>query len=565
METSYKAGNGKVQRYLLVTAAVILLTTALLKLIGLAIFEGSIGHDPLCSFLTIRQTLSISVCLELSVALSILTVGPTWVRAGLLAWLATLFVTYRLGLWWVHYNGPCRCAGPLSDWMPGRTGAVRLLTKAAVGYLLAAGYGMVIHGYYARTKGKNRETDQISRGGENPRAKFRAPSAHGLLKWVILPLVLCAKPPTVAADWLHENPALPPFIRVDLEMEGITYSRSRHREPSTNVYRWSASVVLGPETWRIESGMPRNAEEFYFCDGTNVYYSTEIHSNPHDSASPMKTVDFVGANNNVVVIPGTHPMGDFGANLLWLAYCSGSYLQSTNRLLPLPGAEVRHDIESFAVEARTALSDMPPFLPNRIAFHFNKENARRAAESLFPFRSVTPFSPRVSGTNGLLRAVYQVERFTNYSGWTVPSEFTYLQSLAGADLVDSIRYRDSGKLTRISKTAPPKPILENGKPQFVEDTRFRHAQRLVDSLRYWHTNGPLPATNDPTMLAAVQNLANNRPVVGRPAPQFGRLAFMLLLLLITAAPLAFLTIRWRLKRRRVADKQTPTPKDHNEK
>ncbi len=57
------------------------------------------------------------------------------------------------------------------------------------------------------------------------------------------------------------------------------------------------------------------------------------------------------------------------------------------------------------------------------------------------------------------------------------------------------------------------------------------------------------------MLAAVQKLAQNRPVVGRPAPQFGRHAFMLLLLLITAAPLAFLTIHWRLKRRRAADKQ----------
>src|SRR6266542_3725934 len=44
----------------------------------------------------------------------------------------------------------------------------------------------------------------------------------------------------------------------------------------------------------------------------------------------------------------SYPLGHFGVNLPWLAFCSGTYLKREGRLIPLPAALLRHCPDRFA-------------------------------------------------------------------------------------------------------------------------------------------------------------------------------------------------------------------------
>ena len=260
--------------------------------------------------------------------------------------------------------------------------------------------------------------------------------------------------------------------------------------------------------------MPQNATGLWFCDGSNVFYKPDIHYPADLPNSPLLIAKNTGPSKNVVVIPGVHPMGDFGVNLNWRAYCSGNYLQSSNRLLPLLGGEPRHDVKLFGVEDGTVLSTSPPYLPANIEFLVNNANAARAAQSAVVFRSVKRRPIPLRGINGAFAASYEVEQFTNYAGWTLPSVFTYVQTNFPEGLnASGVGYFITGTVIKIGETTTPKPLLEDGKTSFIEDTRFRHPDRLVDSLRYPLTNATLPATNDPAMLEALDQLAKKRPLI----------------------------------------------------
>jgi len=149
---SEKSGKGvnisRVPASLLLVGAAILFVTGTLKLIGLFTSRSEIGPDPLFSFLTIRQLLFVSAALEIGVAFAAIFLRPIRLRACLLAWLATLFAIYRIGLWCVGYNGPCRCAGPIGNWVPGHEGTVSALIRGALFYLLLAGYGVAAYSYF---------------------------------------------------------------------------------------------------------------------------------------------------------------------------------------------------------------------------------------------------------------------------------------------------------------------------------------------------------------------------------------------------------------------------------
>jgi hypothetical protein len=302
------------------------------------------------------------------------------------------------------------------------------------------------------------------------------------------------------------------FIKVDLSMQGVTYGHDKDGNSVTNARQWTASVIIGSNTWRMESEFAVNASDFRYCDGTNVFSATDIHSLP-EGQQVFKAANSVGPNRNVVVIPGTHPMGDFNANLVWLAYCSGDYLRSTNCLLPLPGSDVRHDLSAFAVKGKTVLSETAPRLPERVEFLFDRGNLLKAKDSLYVFRGMLDRPiPQIPGTDGMLWGVYKAEGFTNFAGRSIPIAFSYAQYTRPVGVQGSeMRYLNSGRATAITETTAPKPLLEDGKQHYIEDTRLRDPVRLVDSVRYMSTNAALLATNDPVMLERLEKAAQKAP------------------------------------------------------
>ena len=59
---------------------------------------------------------------------------------GLVAWLATNFVVYRLGLMWIGYHKPCSCLGNLTDALHISPNIADTAMKIILGYLLLGSY-----------------------------------------------------------------------------------------------------------------------------------------------------------------------------------------------------------------------------------------------------------------------------------------------------------------------------------------------------------------------------------------------------------------------------------------
>lgn len=63
---------------------------------------------------------------------------------GLVAWLSSNFVVYRLGLWWMGWKKPCSCLGNLTDALHISPQAADNIMKVVLAYLLLGSYGLLI-------------------------------------------------------------------------------------------------------------------------------------------------------------------------------------------------------------------------------------------------------------------------------------------------------------------------------------------------------------------------------------------------------------------------------------
>jgi len=93
---------------------------AILAVTGLAKLWSSFGNtkllalaDPITGISFGHLLLAVGV-LELVIASICLFAKSQTLKVGLIAWLATNFVVYRLGLWWIGWHKPCSCLGSLT-------------------------------------------------------------------------------------------------------------------------------------------------------------------------------------------------------------------------------------------------------------------------------------------------------------------------------------------------------------------------------------------------------------------------------------------------------------------
>ena len=62
---------------------------------------------------------------------------------GLVAWMSTNFVVYRLGLRWIDWHRPCSCLGNLTDALHISPQAADNIMKVLLAYLLIGSYGLL--------------------------------------------------------------------------------------------------------------------------------------------------------------------------------------------------------------------------------------------------------------------------------------------------------------------------------------------------------------------------------------------------------------------------------------
>ncbi len=133
----------KLMRLFLVSAGVLLSITAIAKLIsasgGARILQ---TPDPILS-VPFREVFWVVGGIELVVALVCFFGRQAGLQAGLVAWLGTSFVAYRVGLLWVGYTKPCGCLGTLTGALHISPQAADTAMKIVLGYLLIGSYGVL--------------------------------------------------------------------------------------------------------------------------------------------------------------------------------------------------------------------------------------------------------------------------------------------------------------------------------------------------------------------------------------------------------------------------------------
>jgi hypothetical protein len=126
------------------SSAALLTTTAIAKLVscfGTAkILQNS---DPLVG-LRFGHLMFIAGILELGVAAHSLFSRNRIVTVTLIAWLASIFVLYRIGLFFVGLNIPCPCLGGFTDAIHLRREIADIIMKIVLGYLLLGSYGVLL-------------------------------------------------------------------------------------------------------------------------------------------------------------------------------------------------------------------------------------------------------------------------------------------------------------------------------------------------------------------------------------------------------------------------------------
>lgn len=122
------------------SAGVLLLTTSTAKLISASGSARILQTSDPVLFLSFRDVFWVVGTIELVVAFICFFGKRLGLQVGLVAWLTTYFVVYRLGLLWVGYQKPCSCMGDLTDALHISPQVADNAMKIVLAYLLLGSY-----------------------------------------------------------------------------------------------------------------------------------------------------------------------------------------------------------------------------------------------------------------------------------------------------------------------------------------------------------------------------------------------------------------------------------------
>jgi len=128
--------------------------------------------DPIIG-LPFRRLMLLVGLLELFVAFFCLFTDKRQFSMLAVAWLATNFVVYRVGLWWMGWHRPCGCLGNLTDLLGIAPHTADTIMKLVLAYLLIGSYGLLLWQWR-----QNRRRNRLDFVGV-PDARWAARNASG--------------------------------------------------------------------------------------------------------------------------------------------------------------------------------------------------------------------------------------------------------------------------------------------------------------------------------------------------------------------------------------------------
>lgn len=142
ISTEYGArseGERKAAKWFVASAGVILLVTGSAKIFAAFGKAQSLNvPDPIFE-MSLRHVMLLGGLLEVLVAEICLLTKKLQLGLRAVIWLSTVFLVYRLGLWWTDWKQPCRCLGSLTDSLHISPESADLIAKSALAYLLLGG------------------------------------------------------------------------------------------------------------------------------------------------------------------------------------------------------------------------------------------------------------------------------------------------------------------------------------------------------------------------------------------------------------------------------------------
>jgi len=226
------------------------------------------------------------------------------------------------------------------------------------------------------------------------------------------------------------------FVEISAEIEvsgyrlGDTNSAAKAKPRRMNVV-----CITGSREWYIENDYQQLEE--WLSDGTNVLCRTQP---PSDSEKEL--LRKAGGTFTPITEPWTqvwrsddgHPLGHFGVNLPWLAFCSGTYLKSEGRVIALPCGILRHCPDRFAYTDVTTTFADELGLPRSVDLFTSKSRFLAAKtdwdkEHSFGDR-YTEWNKKMAANlqEGLLVFHYAVLESTNVLGRSFPTKFEFFQT-----------------------------------------------------------------------------------------------------------------------------------------
>lgn len=266
------------------------------------------------------------------------------------------------------------------------------------------------------------------------------------------------------------------------------------------------TCIVGPESWQLEGKFLQNAIERCYFDGTNVLmalYPTTARG-AADTTPSVEAGNALKAGLTINIMPNTggYAGDSHNVNIVWLALCSGSYLQRPGRIIPYPACIVMHSPYAFGYLDTTETYGDAMGLPKSVVFRTSRSLmeasiARFAANNS---RSVQSYRSPPATEDGRVRFEYHVRRSTNWHGVHLPLEFTFLEHPpAGTAAALYQAFSGVGWVTSISTSAPPSGVYDGRHHYEMADWRFRDNANKVVGIVYSSTNEFTVATNNPSL------------------------------------------------------------------
>jgi len=139
-----KRTGGSFPKWFLLSSGVILAITGVAKVwSGLGNSKFLAVVDPIVGLKFGQLMLAVGV-VEIVIALVCFFSKRQTLALGLVAWMSTNFLVYRLGLWWMDWHRPCSCLGNLTDALHIRPETADNIMKLLLAYMLIGSYGLLI-------------------------------------------------------------------------------------------------------------------------------------------------------------------------------------------------------------------------------------------------------------------------------------------------------------------------------------------------------------------------------------------------------------------------------------